>query len=402
MASLVMTTLPNSLALPNRSRVDWTTVAAAYGIVVDTFDPSFFYNNTEMGNITLSTEIQLNSLERFQKHYIPVHGVLAPVVCVLGIIANCLNIVVLTRKNMVSPTNTLLAALAISDGLTMAAYFPYAILNYHVFNDKNPPYGNAQYLMFFAIFSVIVHSISIWLTVSLAVFRYIVIRYPRIGAKLCTLQRAKVTVVIVSLVVTIVCIPNSVSYEFRTYPDSSNKTGWYINVKTETEGYMFLKSFNLYVQAVLIKLLPCFLLSILSILLIKQMKDAEQRRKNLMSKNGKVEDEGKRHSRTNRTTRMLVVVVVLFVVTETPQGILQLLGGMVDGFFDHIYMPLGDVMDTLALFNNGINFVLYCSMSKQFRDTFIKIFLRDIISDANKATRTTILMSTHPTRDSDL
>jgi hypothetical protein len=100
---------------------------------------------------------------------------------------------------------------------------------------------------------------------------------------------------------------------------------------------------------------------------------------------------------------MLVVVVVLFVVTETPQGILQLLGGIVPDFFDNIYAPLGDVMDTLALFNNGINFVLYCSMSKQFRDTFIKIFLRDIISDASsKTARTTILMSTQPTRDSEL
>lgn len=153
-------------------------------------------------------------------------------------------------------------------------------------------------------------------------------------------------------------------------------------------------------QAVLIKLLPCFLLSILSMLLIKQMKDAEKRRKKLLNKNGKSDDESKRHRKTNRTTRMLVVVVVLFVVTETPQGILQLLGGVVDGFFDNIYGPLGDVMDTLALFNNGINFVLYCTMSKQFRDTFIKIFLRDIISDGSK--RTTILMSTQPTRDSEL
>lgn len=153
-------------------------------------------------------------------------------------------------------------------------------------------------------------------------------------------------------------------------------------------------------QATLVKLMPCFLLSVLSILLIKQMKDAEKRRKTLLNKNGKGDDESKRHRKTNRTTRMLVVVVVLFVVTETPQGFLQLLGGVVDGFFNNIYGPLGDVMDTLALFNNGINFVLYCTMSKSFRDTFIKIFLRDIISDSS--TRTTMLVSTQPTRDSDV
>ncbi|XP_076451387.1 G-protein coupled receptor dmsr-1-like [Babylonia areolata] len=390
-----VTAYPGGLTLPNSSDpADWLTSTSPY--ISSTLDPrNDTTTSAAMGNVTATP----TDLQRFQHFYRPIHGVAAPIICVLGIIANCLNIVVLTRKNMISPTNILLAGLAISDGLTMAAYFPYAILTYHVYKDASPPYGNAQYEMFFAIFSVIVHSISIWLTVSLAVFRYIFIRYPRRGAKLCSIPRAKLTIVIVCLVVTIVCIPNSVSYVFLDVP-MGNDTGWFITTREDTAGYRFLKSFNLWVQAVLIKLLPCFLLSVLSILLIKQMKDAEKRRKKLLNRNGKGDDETKRHRKTNRTTRMLVVVVVLFVVTETPQGILQLLGGVVEGFFHNIYWPLGDVMDTLALFNNGINFVLYCTMSKQFRDTFFKLFLREIISDGSR--RTTIMMSTQPTKDSDL
>ncbi|KAL8578198.1 hypothetical protein ACOMHN_040959 [Nucella lapillus] len=392
----VMTTYASSLPLPNTSLADWLTLVTDSPIAADSVNGN---GSVAMGNVTATP----SSLETFSKAYSPIHGVLAPLICVLGIVANCLNIVVLTRKNMVSPTNVLLAGLAISDGLTMAAYFPYAVLNYHVYKYTYPPYGNAQYLLFFAIFSVIVHSISIWLTVSLAVFRYIFIRYPRHGVKLCSLHRAHVTVIVVCVVVTIVCIPNSVSYEMKTYEDD-NATSWYIDVKTDTSGYLFLKSFNLWVQAVLIKLLPCFLLAVLSLLLIQQMKEAERRRKKLMNKNGKnSDDESRRHSKTNRTTRMLVVVVVLFVVTETPQGILQLLAGVVEGFFNNIYGPLGDVMDTLALFNNGINFVLYCTMSKQFRDTFIKVFLRDVINDNSSPKRTTIMMTTHHTsRQTDL
>ncbi|XP_076472288.1 G-protein coupled receptor dmsr-1-like [Babylonia areolata] len=449
MAMLVVTTFASSLALPsssnnnnnnnNNSNVDWfsTIIATTTTTTTTTTFPEIIVQEESgsftdrppvpaaaaaaaaavaaaMGNVTTTP----TTLEAFQRGYSPIHGVVAPLICVLGIIANCLNIVVLTRKNMVSPTNVLLAALAISDGLTMAAYFPYAILNYHVYKYSYPPFGNAQYLMFFAIFSVIMHSISIWLTVSLAVFRYIFIRYPRQGVKLCSLQRANFTVVIVCIVVTIVCIPNSVSYELQYDLGEGNATSWYIDIKTDTPGYLFLKSFNLWVQAVLIKLLPCFLLSILSLLLIKQMKDAERRRKKLLNKGngnkssggggskgsggggagGGDSDESKRTSKSNRTTRMLVTVVVLFVVTETPQGILQLLGGVVDGFFNNIYGPLGDVMDTLALFNNGINFVLYCTMSKQFRDTFIKVFLRDLVSGTSGPKRTTtILMTTRQT-----
>lgn len=58
------------------------------------------------------------------------HGYLATVVCILGIIANLLNIVVLTRKNMISATNCILTGLAVSDGLTMVAYLPFALRFY--------------------------------------------------------------------------------------------------------------------------------------------------------------------------------------------------------------------------------------------------------------------------------
>lgn len=36
-------------------------------------------------------------------------------------------------------------------------------------------------MLFFACFSVVVHTVSIWLTVTLAVFRYIFIKFPRKG-----------------------------------------------------------------------------------------------------------------------------------------------------------------------------------------------------------------------------
>ncbi|CAG5120406.1 unnamed protein product [Candidula unifasciata] len=361
---------------------------------------STFLNVTGASN---NTELPASGLENFSNEYRAIHGHAAPVICILGIIANCLNIVVLTRKNMVSPTNILLTWLAISDGATMMVYLPYAILNYHIYvKPLSSPLANAHYLMFFAISSVVVHSISIWLTVSLAVFRYVFIRYPRRGAKLCSIHRAKLTVFIVCLVVTLVCIPNSVSYTLKSEDAGMNRTSWFIGVRDDTPGYEFLKTFNLWIQAILVKLLPCFLLAILSLLLIKQMKDAETRRKKLMNKsNSKAEDDSRRQRKTNRTTRMLVVVVVLFVLTETPQGILQLMGGINPNFFTSIYQPLGDLMDTLTLFNNGINFVLYCTMSKHFRDTFIKIFVSDIVKATGMRSENQ-LMTTRTTRVSEV
>ena len=73
-----------------------------------------------------------------------------------------------------------------------------------------------------------------------------------------------------------------------------------------------------------------------------------------------------------RTTRMLLVVITLFLVTELPQGILIALSVTIPGFFNTVYIPLGDMMDQIALLNNGLNFLLYCSMSRDFRTTLLK------------------------------
>lgn len=43
-------------------------------------------------------------------------------------------------------------------------------------------------------------------------------------------------------------------------------------------------------------------------------------------------------------------------------------------FINNVYMSLGELMDLLALINNGVNFILYCTMSRAFRKTFQKTF----------------------------
>ena len=135
-------------------------------------------------------------------------------------------------------------------------------------------------------------------------------------------------------------------------------------------------------QALFVRLVPCIGLTVLSLLLVQTMRQAEERRQNLRGKSSATTKEGAGGSdrKTNRTTMMLLLVVVLFLVTELPQGVINLLSGLLTDFVIEIYMALGDLLDILALMNNGINFILYCSMSKQFRDTFVSVFHLDVIS----------------------
>lgn len=73
----------------------------------------------------------------------------------------------------------------------------------------------------------------------------------------------------------------------------------------------------------------------------------------------------------DRTSRLLLAVLLLFLLTELPQGILGLLTVFLgDRFFEECYVRLGELMDLLALTSSTLNFPLYCLMSRQFRAAF--------------------------------
>lgn len=74
---------------------------------------------------------------------------------------------------------------------------------------------------------------------------------------------------------------------------------------------------------------------------------------------------------------LLVAVLLLFLITEFPQGILGLLSAIMGKcFFSRCYSLFGELMDLLALINAAVGFVLYGLMSKQFRTSFKSLFLR--------------------------
>ncbi len=142
----------------------------------------------------------------------------------------------------------------------------------------------------------------------------------------CSLHRAKIAVFLVYLVTLIVCIPNFVTITVQgegVVPDNDTTTYiWVVSFKLDTSTDKFVYDFNFWIQAILVKLVPCIGLTILSILLIRTMKKAEKRRRNLMMKSlkpGGEEENTSRDRKTNRTTRMLLVIVGLFLLTEAPQ-----------------------------------------------------------------------------------
>ncbi len=311
------------------------------------------------------------TMSQFSAWYGAIHGYVSICVCIFGIISNIMNIIVLTQKNMVTSTNYILVALAVADMMTMIVYLPYALYFYCI-TEPDPSYHHAHgwiiYLIFNANFSITCHTIAMWLTVALAVFRYIVVCHHTLGPKLCNLWRAKVTVVAVFFATIFFCIPNYVMHKTMPWPSG----GWWFAENTFITP--FHRVFNFWLFGVVLKVAPCVLLTVLSSLLIHAMHVADRKRQRLKSMGKRAESE--RASEHNRTTSMLVAVVLCFVIAELPQGILAFLSGVDSTIFVKIYVPLGDVWDIIVLINSAVNFILYCIMSRQFRETFKDVFLK--------------------------
>ncbi|XP_061394104.1 G-protein coupled receptor dmsr-1-like, partial [Musca vetustissima] len=406
----------------------------------------------------------------FQFIYKHVHGHLSVVVCLLGTMANTLNIMVLSRREMRTPTNAILTGLAVADLAVMLEYLPYAIHDYilseYWTREQQLNYPWACYIKFHAIYAQVLHTISIWLTVMLAVWRYIAVTYPQVSREWCGMTNTVISIllayVICGLVVTpwlylvssvaqfeeVVTEQNKVLYsrplseyilKYQTKHDyanfsklstlnatgavqssSSNST----NNNNDSDTDMMMTAANnasllqhqhhnitvyrlyhsdmalqnstlrlgtLLVYSVLIKLIPCIALTVLSLRLITALLEVKRRRQMLHSQLLKAEEKSSQSNasqtmpagvggsgmaggsntvvagtsplvdanqmamnstlmirkkidkakQTDRTTQMLLAVLMLFLITELPQGIMGLLNTILgEAFFMQCYLKL--------------------------------------------------------------
>jgi len=139
-----------------------------------------------------------------------VQRVLMPIVIVFGIVANSINIAVLTRRSMKSSTNHYLSALAVYDVCYLSLVF--IIIMRHYGNVASTAWYNrcwphAMWL------SNTCSNTAVWLTVTFTVERYIGVCHPMRGKVWCTPRRARIVIVVVCLAAAIITFPEF--FEFK-------------------------------------------------------------------------------------------------------------------------------------------------------------------------------------------
>lgn len=325
----------------------------------------------------------IQGLIDFQKAFEPVFPYVACTLSLIGIVGNIVNTAVLTRKYMTSSMSLMLASIAISDTLTNISMMSVFLIRFRYSCDHVIPISEIRLLMASVVTGLYFHSVSIWFAVSCAVFRYIAIRFPLYAQKYCNISRARCAIISIMISVSVSCVLYATSLKIAQIPymdKNKNCTLNWIHFQKDTADEIILFKIHLWIQAVFHRILPCFVLSLLSFMLFREMKKADDTRKMMTDCSSQNDHHhpsshtSQIHSHNRMTTKMLLTVVILFILTEVPHGILLFLSGLEDTFLFNVYIPLGDLIDIITLLNDGLNFAIYCSMSSKFRKTFRRLF----------------------------
>lgn len=272
---------------------------------------------------------------------------------------------------MVTPTNSILTGMAVCDVITCVFVVIRSCLEYSF---PNMTYEQKINKVIIHLIILTSHTTSIWLSVLLSIFRFFIIRMYSSArtTEIWGLYRSRLAIVITSVAVIITFLPLYVTLRIRAHHEF-NRTIFYATFLPATIDY------NYAISSGMMKVAPAALLVFFGTLLLVTLHRADKRRMSLMEeartnlsgRDGK--SLGRRERNSRRTTRMLLAVIILFVCVELPNGILMCLARM-RSYIKCVYQDVGVFFDLASLLKNAVTFVLYCSMSSEFRQTFRTTF----------------------------
>lgn len=349
-----------------------------------------------------SSSVRLNYLSRqLDLTRFTVQKVITPALVCFGVIGNLVNIAVLTRRWMKSSTNCYLTALAVYDVLYLVLAYILSLSHFDSVRTSD---------LFIRFKSPLVRPLTdtcsntgVWLTLTFTVERYIGVCHPMKGKVWCTPQSAKVIVVIVCLLAALVTFPEFFEFTVSASGEAMNETGSRLVVNQTNFGQSPGYSVGYrYLNQALFTFLPLLLLSIFNALLLNAVITAARWRQGVASTDPKrdhrptettntISCSSRGHQSQQRITVMLITVVVVFLVCQTPQAVQHVYATYLDmssKMTEEKVIMLrisANVFNLLVIANCCSNFILYSCFSSKFRMTFHKLFCAPCLTRRKRA-----------------
>lgn len=323
---------------------------------------------------------------QFGEAYNLLHPYLAIPICIFTVFTNILNSVILSSKYLLSATNCLLLFTAVCHlgiNIIHLSSLVHDLLPFSITCDSHIyTYEWTSAMLLSSNLSFTLHVLATWLTVALAIVRCVQLKTR--NNRYSHHAMAKKIGIFITIGASILCIPNYLAFSVKKIPEEmieflcvsenvhGNSTeGWLVAASDLSSKYNetpLTIAFEL--SAILFFLIPCLLLIVAFCYLMSTLIKFGERRKRL----GKYFQT---HScvHVEHHTALLLVILVVFVTTQLPQGILTFLCSVLSqNYQQNVYQSLSQFMELLSIINGLIGFIVNCAMSTLFRSTFVEYF----------------------------
>ncbi len=320
--------------------------------------------NTTWCDLTMA---DVDDADPYQQFYLKAQFITGlfcyPVVCLIGLTGNCLSLGVLSQRKMATSTNVYLITLAVSDLIKLindSFYFLVILLLHVAPSSGRSSYGYLYpYAHYFFNMSV---CITAWLTVSVAVERYIMVCHATKAREWCSISRARFISAMVFLSMSLLTIPFALRYKtVHKFDSISNATLIDVEVTELWQNKIFVGVFT-WIANLLRSIIPLIILCILNYFIVQALRKTRSTKRKMTSR--------------HRITMMLLSVIVVFLICVTPDAIISTFFGF--GYYDanNLVRGVREITDLLLTVNSAFNFILYCTFNKIFRKNFAVLFCR--------------------------
>ena len=294
-----------------------------------------------------------------------IYTVFVGTLVVVGVIGNSFAFVVFWKESIKSSALFLFQCLSLIDSALLLTALPlYPMESFVVYTGWLQGYWaiHPYLLVYLWPLALTTQTATIWVTVLVAVTRYIAICLPFRASLLCTVSKAKKQLAFVLLSAVLFEIPNFIEYRvvYVTYDNGTTYTA-----KATYSGLLSHKLYNIVYDNILyfifILALPVFILMLLNIRMIIALKAFRRTR---------IEMQSVRQQQDNNITFVLIIVVTVFIICRVPAFINRVMWTVTPeearrcGGFQFY---LSHIANMLVIFNSAINFVIYVLFNKRFR-----------------------------------
>ncbi|OWF38625.1 sex peptide receptor-like [Mizuhopecten yessoensis] len=308
-------------------------------------------------------------------YLIIINGYVVPALAIVVLLTNAVVIAVLRRQQTYGASQAGLVGIAVSDTLTLVLPAPFYFYSYGLGNYAIQ-FGWCQAMDWIALYlPTISHTASIWLTVYLTLQRYFYVCLPFKARGWCTLRYTIICIVLIYLMAVVVHMCRFFVFEYHNnvyFDPWTNTTEEYCKreYRIWVDVSMYYSSY-LGIRIIFIQFVPCVSLIILNCKILHGLQTVTNKRLQL---NTNAQSNHATVKENIRVTVMIICMAVITLLVEFPVGIIQLLYVFPFMFgYDIIEMNTLKYVEVIAnlviIFSYPLNFLLYCSMSAEFKAT---------------------------------